>query len=454
MLNKQFHIHNRIRLCRGQDFVDVTTGMGPLPDDQLGVEAMLRFTTNISSGAIWFTDSQGLEMQRRERDKRPNYPYTLTEPIASNIFPANVISMINDSSSGFAVVSDVTRGVASMSSGQLELLFLRRLVEDDNRGVGEALDERIRVLSSSRLLFGTSQEVMGIARRHAVLLTHKPLMRFAQPNPQSTGNIGAGEKRTAAAPSLPPQVSLHSMEVLGPSHERILIRLQHMLAVDELQEKFLSGNASDAAVHVDLKSVLPPSAHLLSLDEMDVSGLRPLPTSAGLGQLSRLEFRVCDEQTGAVRRGPTAPKPSIVSSSDGIVKLSPMEIRTYLARVKWLALDGDASKHASAVRSVTLRTVAIAFVVGLFWTVLMAEVGARAMNWKTTPLLWCRRLLCCRDHTGFQELPQDSVASSTSSAEAVTTAVSCRGVIDRSAQVADGDDQDSDATAMEEAREP
>lgn len=62
------------RLYAGADDFEMEWTVGVIPiDDALGKEVISRWTTNISSSATWYTDSNGRELQKRVRDFRPTW---------------------------------------------------------------------------------------------------------------------------------------------------------------------------------------------------------------------------------------------------------------------------------------------------------------------------------------------------------------------------------------------
>ena len=47
---------------------------------------------------MWYTDSEGQEMQYRKRNYRPTWVLNVTEPVAGNYYPMNTASYIQDKS--------------------------------------------------------------------------------------------------------------------------------------------------------------------------------------------------------------------------------------------------------------------------------------------------------------------------------------------------------------------
>ena len=84
------------------------------PDANWGKEVVLRYDTEVASGDVFYTDSNGRETVRRVRDKRgPSYPspYKISEPVAGNYYPINALASINDDCVEFDVIVDTSLAV-------------------------------------------------------------------------------------------------------------------------------------------------------------------------------------------------------------------------------------------------------------------------------------------------------------------------------------------------------
>ncbi|CAF1686906.1 unnamed protein product, partial [Adineta ricciae] len=81
-------ISSSVRLTRNSSVIEFDYTVGPIPiEDSLGKEIITRFNTSIRSQGVFFTDSNGREFQRRQRDYRPTWNYTVTEPVSGNYYP-------------------------------------------------------------------------------------------------------------------------------------------------------------------------------------------------------------------------------------------------------------------------------------------------------------------------------------------------------------------------------
>ena len=95
------------------------------------------------SGATFWTDSNGREMQQRRRDRRP-WPWPgdfYFEPQAANYHPITSGAALGDGELTANVATDRAQGAASLEEGELEVMVHRRVLHDDYRGVGEPLNE-------------------------------------------------------------------------------------------------------------------------------------------------------------------------------------------------------------------------------------------------------------------------------------------------------------------------
>ena len=90
-------------------------------------------------------------MQKRKLNYRPtwNFDIELSEGdpntnITANYYPITSAISMKDLASDrvFTVMNDRTQGGSALKPGNIELMQNRRIMGDDGRGVGEALDER------------------------------------------------------------------------------------------------------------------------------------------------------------------------------------------------------------------------------------------------------------------------------------------------------------------------
>ncbi|KAJ8967857.1 hypothetical protein NQ314_002606 [Rhamnusium bicolor] len=111
-------------------------------------EIISKFTvSNFDNKGVFYTDANGREMIKRTLNLRPDYTYnSILQPVASNYYPITSKIIIKD------------------EDKDLELAVHRRLMKDDNKGVGENLNETefdtgVYVRGSHYLLFGSSTKI-------------------------------------------------------------------------------------------------------------------------------------------------------------------------------------------------------------------------------------------------------------------------------------------------------
>ncbi|XP_052022231.1 lysosomal alpha-mannosidase isoform X2 [Apodemus sylvaticus] len=304
-----------IRLYKGQRHLELEWTVGPIPvEDDWGKEVISRFDTPLKTKGEFFTDSNGREILKRRGDYRPTWTLNQTEPVAGNYYPVNTRIYIMDGQMQLTVLTDRSQGGSSLQDGSLELMVHRRLLVDDQRGVGEALLEtntgdKVR----GRHLVVVSS-VRGAAARHRLLAEQEVLA------PQVVLAPGSGSPYRSQASlktqfsglrqALPPQVHLLTLARWGP--KMVLLRLEHQFAVKE------DHNLS-SPVTLNVENLFQTFT-IVYLQETTLAANQPL------SRASRLKWMT---NTGPI----SYPAPSTLDPTS--VTLQPMEIRTFLASVQW-----------------------------------------------------------------------------------------------------------------------
>ncbi|XP_076234440.1 alpha-mannosidase 2 isoform X2 [Calliopsis andreniformis] len=98
-------------------------------------ELAMRLSTDIISGDQFFTDLNGLNMIKRQR-----FPKL---PTQGNYYPMAASAYIEDKRVRLTVLTAQPLGVSSMASGQIEIMQDRRLLQDDNRGLGQGVTDNL-----------------------------------------------------------------------------------------------------------------------------------------------------------------------------------------------------------------------------------------------------------------------------------------------------------------------
>lgn len=138
-----------IRLLPGATTVEWEVQLHGIPvttADDLGKEVVVTWEmleTDFDNENTFYTDSNGLEMQTRIFNQRPDFDLVTDEIASSNYYPINSALAIRSPSTNMqlTVMNDRSQGGSVLSNGVIELMQNRRLLHDDWRGVGEPLDE-------------------------------------------------------------------------------------------------------------------------------------------------------------------------------------------------------------------------------------------------------------------------------------------------------------------------
>jgi hypothetical protein len=123
-------------------------------DDGIGKDVTINWKfDDFEDGEQFWTDSNGLEMQKRVKDDRFSFNLDKSgmQNASWNYYPVNsAIAMRNIEKNGSSpnqgvqvtVMNERSQaGSATIEKGMIEIIHNRRLLFDDDRGVGEALNE-------------------------------------------------------------------------------------------------------------------------------------------------------------------------------------------------------------------------------------------------------------------------------------------------------------------------
>ncbi|XP_050068317.1 alpha-mannosidase 2 [Anopheles maculipalpis] len=107
-------------------------------------EIVMRLQTNINSGATFYTDLNGMQLIKRKRFQKL--------PIQANYYPVPSTMFIEDDYYRLTLLGGQPLGGSSLSSGELEIMQDRRLTRDDDRGLGQGVQDNMPVLHLFRLV--------------------------------------------------------------------------------------------------------------------------------------------------------------------------------------------------------------------------------------------------------------------------------------------------------------
>ncbi|KAH9710933.1 putative alpha-mannosidase [Citrus sinensis] len=292
-VHQQFNswIYQVTRLYIDKEHAEVEYTIGPIPtEDSVGKEVISRMTANMVTEKVFYTDSNGRDFLKRVRDYRADWSLQVNEPVAGNYYPLNLGIFITDKKSEFSVLVDRATGGASIKDGQVEIMLHRRMLADDGRGVGEALDESVCVRDNCE----------GLTVRGNYYL--------------SVNQLGAGARwrRTTGQEVYSPLLLAFTQEELDDGS--VLLRLAHLYEEGEDAEY-------STLAKVELKKMFKGKS-IKQLKEMSLSANQEKL------EMKKMTWKVEGESGkthSPVRGGP-------VDASTLVVELGPMEIRTFLLK--------------------------------------------------------------------------------------------------------------------------
>ncbi|KAG6700778.1 hypothetical protein I3842_08G130500 [Carya illinoinensis] len=324
-VHQQFNswIYQVTRVYRDKEHAEVEFTIGPIPleDDDIGKEIITRIKANMATDKVFYTDSNGRDFLKRVRDYRADWPLSVTQPVAGNYYPLNLGIYTMDKKFELSILVDRATGGSSIEDGEVELMLHRRMRFDDARGVGEALNETVRVNHKLEGLtvrgnYYISINQIGAGARWRRTTGQEVYSPFVLAFTHELEDWKASHltKATAIDPhySLPPNVALITLQVLD--NGSVLIRLAHLYEVDEDTEY-------SRLAKVELKKMFPGKM-IKKVKEMSLSA------NQEKSEIKRMAWKVegdGGQEPIPIRGGPIR-HPTLV------VELGPMEIRTLLLK--------------------------------------------------------------------------------------------------------------------------
>ncbi|KAK7316862.1 hypothetical protein RJT34_00622 [Clitoria ternatea] len=314
-------IYQTTRLYKGKEHAEVEFIVGPIPiDDGVGKEIATEIKTNLASYKTFYTDSNGRDFIERVRDYRKDWDLEVNQPVAGNYYPINLGIYLKDESKEFSILIDRAVGGSSIIDGQLELMVHRRLLEDDSRGVAEALNETVCIHNKCTGLTVLGKyyfriDPVGEGARWRRSFGQEIYSPFLLAFTESDGNWEDSHVTTFSgidsSYNLPDNVAIITLQDLGDGE--VLLRLAHLYEVGE--DRQLSVKAT-----VELK-MLFPNKQINKITEVSLSANQERAEM----ERKRLVWQVekSPQEPKVSRGGPVDPEKLGV-------ELAPMEIRTFI----------------------------------------------------------------------------------------------------------------------------
>jgi len=311
------YVQQVLRLYKESGHLEIEATIGPIAiENQYGKEIVSRFQTDLKNNGTFYTDSEGQEIMRRQLNSRGwNKNFTITEPIAGNYYPMNTIAYIEDGNRQLSFVTDRSRGVSSLSNGQMEYMLHRRLTVNDHRGVNEALNETDVIRTTTFLFLGSNSMSARNYRILAMYLNSPPILAFSVTDSIENWLKTYQTSYTPLLEALPPNVHLLNLKTLHTGE--ILLRLHHFFAVNE-------DSSLSKPVTVNLDSLFS-KLRIVKITEMTLTANQPLE------DLNRLQWKTSIQSSSSHNRHSSLDYLEQGSVQQSIL-LHPMQIRTFIIR--------------------------------------------------------------------------------------------------------------------------
>ena len=225
-----------IRMFPGSKLIEFEVKLHGIPvSDNVGREVVANWqVVAFDQAKTFYTDSNGLEMQKRILDYRPDWELTTDEKESSNYYPIQQAIAIRDTNSNMqmTVMNDRSQGGSALEAGSIELMQDRRLLLDDHRGVGEALNETnasgegIQVNAKYYVQIFDRTKTASVQREQQLIID-EPVMAFYHKGDDSTP-LGPAAEPGEFTSDLLSSVDNLKVHLFPEARNQILIRLENM----------------------------------------------------------------------------------------------------------------------------------------------------------------------------------------------------------------------------------
>jgi hypothetical protein len=342
-------IQTTTRIRKGIPYVEIEYQIGPVPiNDGRGKEVVTRYNTSVNNDATFYTDSNGREFMKRQRNHRPTWDLTIFEPVAGNYYPINAAIYVDENEEtandaglqktgpAFAVVTDRTQGGGSILDGTIELMVHRRIVADDYRGVDEPLNETDVGITPCPPYGNATRigEGLVIRGKHRILVEKTDCQ-----NEPECGAVGGAQLArsvmdasfaeplvfVASAPSSEeiPFLTKSYSGLKEPLPENVMLITKRLLYKEEATSYLIRlGHQYGESVDVDL-SILFPHQSIEEIRETTLSGNRDID------DWRKERFDWIPSETRRIARDESFKKAGVHT-----ITLAAMDIRTVIVKVK------------------------------------------------------------------------------------------------------------------------
>lgn len=140
------HVTHKVRLYDTQGIEGQSMEVSNIVDIRSvhNYEIVMRISSKINSQNRFYTDLNGYQIQPRRMMSKL--------PLQANVYPMSTMAYIQDTEHRLSLLAAQSLGVSSMASGQIEVFMDRRLMQDDNRGLGQGVHDNKVTANLFRIL--------------------------------------------------------------------------------------------------------------------------------------------------------------------------------------------------------------------------------------------------------------------------------------------------------------
>eukprot|EP01095_Lingulamoeba_sp_RSL-Kostka_P014500 TRINITY_DN6332_c0_g7_i1.p1 TRINITY_DN6332_c0_g7~~TRINITY_DN6332_c0_g7_i1.p1 ORF type:complete len:265 (+),score=93.50 TRINITY_DN6332_c0_g7_i1:26-820(+) len=216
----------------------------------------------------------------------------------------------------FTILTGHSHGGSSLHDGELEIMVHRRLLRDDGRGVGQALNDTHTVEPKFWLIFANQTESALLHRKGANVLQYPLQSSFLTiTNSDVLTSLQTGNNQfSGLVQDLPPNVRILSLKQLNDNTNRIILRLMNPFEVDENPQY-------SVPVNVDLNTLFDGYT-ITDIEE------RTLTTNMPASKNVRPQWNTFSE-SNSFQKSINNNNSKIKINDDTIITLYPMDIKSY-----------------------------------------------------------------------------------------------------------------------------
>ena len=302
-----------IRIYKDENFVLFDWVVGPIPvDDKIGKEVISKYDSNLKLSGTFYTDANGRQLIKRQKNHRDTWKYTITEPVSGNYYPIASRIIIKDQQQNIqlAVLTDRSQGGGSINDGSMEVMIHRRVLNGLNEPGFDG--KGLVVRGQHYLLASTISDGAKLHRSLSQQLFLQPLITFTNFKTKEDYYSKYKTLYSSLTTSLPPNVHLLTLEEW--KNNSILLRLEHFY-------QKMEDNQLSKPITLNLKDLFKQFT-IENAVEMT------LGANEKLSKAERLLFKTNGSSKGKIKFD------SRLNTQTMQVTLNPMDIITLIINVK------------------------------------------------------------------------------------------------------------------------